>query len=269
MVVTVSTRVVSVASIKGGVGKTSAAVNLARLSASSGRRTLLWDLDPQGAATYIFDVAGRVPGGARRLVRTSRQLASSPVATSYEHLDVVPADFSLRYLDLELAQLAKPRRRISRILDRIGDRYDVVYLDCPPGISLTIDSALRATDLVVVPVVPSALPMRSFDQLAAYMRADKRLRRARISAFLSMVDRRKSVHRAMVAELPRDRDDVLSSWTPYSVDIEAMAVDRAPVVDARPNTPAAESYRALARELEPHIRLPAVSAPSVAFRSKA
>lgn len=251
-----ATRVIAVASIKGGVGKTSAAVNLARLSAAAGRRTMLWDLDPQGAATYIFDVAGRVPGGARRLVRTSRQLADSPIATAYDHLDVVPADFSLRYLDLELADLAKPRRRIGRILDRLGDRYDMIYLDCPPGITLTIDSALRATDLVVVPVVPSALPMRSFDQLASYMRADKRLRRTEITAFLSMVDLRKRVHRSMIDELPRDRREMMSSWTPYSVDIEAMPVDRAPVVDARPRTPAAESYRQLARELDAVVGAP-------------
>lgn len=254
--------VIAVASIKGGVGKSSAAVNLARLSAATGRRTLLWDLDPQGAATYIFDVAGRVPGGARRLVRTSRQLADTPIPTAYQRLDVVPADFSLRYLDLELAKLTKPRRRIGRMLDRLGDRYDAVYLDCPPGITLTIDSALRATDVVLVPVVPSALPLRSFDQLAAYMRADKRLRRTEIVAFLSMVDLRKRVHRSMVDELPLDRREVLSSWTPYSVDIEAMAVDRAPVVDARPGTPAAESYRSLAHELDAFVRGPAVSAGS-------
>ena len=248
------TKVVTVASIKGGVGKTTAAVNLARLAAADGAKVLLWDLDPQGAATYTLDVAGRVAGGARRMIRTSKHFARAPVATGYRGLDVVPADFSLRYLDVELAGLTKPRRRIGKMLDRLGGRYDAVYVDCPPGITLTIDSALRATDVVLVPVIPSALPMRSFDQLASYLRADPRLRRADIHAFLSMVDRRKGAHRTLLDELPAERADVMDAWTPYSVDVEAMAVDRAPIVDARPRSAAADAFRALHRELDGILR---------------
>ena len=76
--------------IKGGVGKTAAAVNLAYLAASDGRRTLLWDLDPQGAATYLFRVKPRVKGGGRGLVSGKRPVDDAVKATDFDNLDLLP-----------------------------------------------------------------------------------------------------------------------------------------------------------------------------------
>jgi cellulose biosynthesis protein BcsQ len=172
------------------------------------------------------------------------------VSTGHDRLDVVPADFSLRYLDLELSRLERPQRRIGRMLRHVRDRYDYVFLDCPPGITLTVEGAIRASDTVVVPVVPAGLPMRSFEQLASYFRADKQLRRVELLAFLSMVDRRKRAHRDMSERLPQERSDVMHQWIPASVHIEAMAVDRAPIVASHPRSPAAQSYRDLFTALD-------------------
>jgi cellulose biosynthesis protein BcsQ len=96
-------RDVALASIKGGVGKTTAAVTLAHLAAESGRRVLLWDLDPQGAATHVLRIGQRAPGGARRLVEKRRAIERAVVPTRFEGLDVVPADFSMVYWLLDLA----------------------------------------------------------------------------------------------------------------------------------------------------------------------
>jgi chromosome partitioning protein len=246
-------RIIAVYNIKGGVGKTAGAVNLAWLAAQGGARTLLWDLDPQGAATYTLGVGTRVAGGGRKLVTNPSRLGESIVETVYPGLEVVPADFSLRYLDLELAELKKPRKRIVNMLERVEDRFDFVFLDCPPGITLTIDASLRATDTVLVPVIPAALPLRSFDQLSAYLRADRQLRQVQVLAFLSMVDRRKKRHREMAERLPLDREAVLTGVIPASVHVETMADDRSPVVVERPRTVAAEAFRGLYAELEARI----------------
>ena len=88
--------------IKGGVGKTTTAVNLAYLAAASGRRTLLWDLDPQAAATFLFRVKPRVKGGSRGLVSGKRPVDDAVKATDFKDLDLLPADFSYRNMDLEL-----------------------------------------------------------------------------------------------------------------------------------------------------------------------
>ena len=243
-------RVTSLCAIKGGVGKTTAAVNLAALMAARGQRVLLWDLDPQGAATYTLGVGTRVLGGGRRLFSSKRPLTDHAARSSVDGLCVVPADFSLRYLDIELSGLKRPRRRILRLLETAEDDFDHVVLDCPPGISLVVDAALRGTDVGVVPIIPAALPLRSYEQLAAYLRGDERLRSVRLVGFLSMVDRRKRMHRELATDLPAASEHVLDSIIPSSVDVETMAVHRQPTVTTKPASPASAAYRSLLAELD-------------------
>jgi cellulose biosynthesis protein BcsQ len=241
---------VALSSIKGGVGKTSAAVNLAALAAADGLRTLLWDIDPQGAATYALGVGARVPGGARRLTRKQPGAAAAISTTAWPGLDVIPADFSLRHLDLELADLGKPRRRLERALRPAAAEYDAVFIDCPPGITLAIESALRATDAVLVPIVPSVLPLRSYDQLAAFVASDAKLRKTRVLGFLSMVDRRKKGHRELCEHLPNERDGMLHTRIPASVHVENMPVQRAPLVAQNGHSTPLVAYRDLWQELK-------------------
>jgi len=241
-------KVVALTSIKGGVGKTTAAVMLAHLASAEGDSTLLWDLDPQGSATYILGVGRRVQGGGRRLFgsgKASQVLSNSIARTDYENLDLVPADFSLRSADLALAEQSRPKRAVRKLLTRVADEYDYLFIDCPPGIGLSIDSALRAADLAMVPVVPAVLPMRSYDQLTAYMAGDKRLRRVRTAAFMSMVDRRKKAHAEMSTQLPRERDDVMSAVIPAAADVERMAQHREPLMGYAPDSPAAQAFTEL------------------------
>ena len=108
---------VAVYNIKGGVGKTSTAVNLAYLAACEGRRTLLWDLDPQAAATYIFRVRPRVKGGGERIVRARKPIDAAIKGTDFDRLDLLPADFTYRHMDLMLDRTKRPTQRLHRVLE--------------------------------------------------------------------------------------------------------------------------------------------------------
>ena len=238
-------KVVAAYSVKGGVGKTSAAVNLA-WSSSRTHRTLLWDLDPQGGATYLLQVkpAPKIRGGAHALVRGKADLADVVRATDDKRLHVIPAHDSYRALDLELDATKRPERQLERMLASLTKRYDMVILDCPPGMSLLSAAILRAADVVVVPLVPSPLAMRSLEQVSAMVAAMKG-KRPTIVGFLSMVDRRKTIHRDLAERLPRESEHVLDLVVPASTTVERMGVERAPIATFAPRSVPAVAYDAL------------------------
>ncbi len=236
--------VVACYAIKGGVGKTSTAVNLAYVSAAEGQRTLLWDLDPQASATYLFRVKPKVKGGATGLVGGRRQLEAAVKATDFEGLDLLPADFSYRNLDLALDTSNRPTRRIGQLLAPLRDDYDQVILDCPPSVSLLSESVVRAADVIAVPIVPSSLSLRTFDQLLQHL-VEPSKRPPRVVGFFSMVDRRKREHRDVVATLPGQRPEVHSLAVPVAAVVEHMGLRRAPVASFAPGCEAARAYREL------------------------
>jgi chromosome partitioning protein len=230
-------------SIKGGVGKTSAAVNLGALAAAEGRRTVLWDLDPQGAASYLFRIKPKVKGGGRRLIRDKDPLAVMK-GTDIEGLDLLPADFSYRNLDLELDRRKKPLAGVTRVLSRLEDDYDLAILDCPPSISLVSESVFTAADLLLVPLVPATLSVRTLEQLHRFL-AGLKPPVPEVVAFFSMVDRRKKLHRELVESLPAELPGVASVAIPNASVVELMGLHREPVVETAPRHKASAAYEAL------------------------
>ena len=237
-------KVVATYNIKGGVGKTSAAVNLAALAAGDGLRTMLWDLDPQGAASFLFRVRPKIKGGGRKLVRGRSEVTDLLRGTDVEGLDLLPADFSYRHMDLALDETGKPTRRLRKVLAPLAEHYDLAVLDCPPSISLVSESVFDAADALLVPLIPSTLTLRTFEQLSDFVAAEVD-RPPRIVAFFSMVDGRKRLHREVVATLPDSRDDLVTSAIPAASEVELMGVTRSPVVIQFPRSRAARAYRAL------------------------
>ena len=241
------TRVLATYNIKGGVGKTSAAVNLAYLAATGGARTLLWDLDPQGASTYVFRIKPRVKGGGRKLVRGKSDVDALLKGTDHERLELLPADFSYRHMDLALADSKDPTGRLARVLASVSDDYDYVFLDCPPSISLVSEGVFEAADALLVPIVPATLSSRTFDQLRKVVRDSGEA--PQLFAFLSMVDRRKRLHRELVQSLHAEYSEVMQASIPNASEVERMGLERTVLEQFAPDSRAARAYRDLWAEV--------------------
>ena len=233
-------KVLATYSIKGGVGKTTSAVNLAREAAVGGSRVLVWDLDPQGAATYFFRIRAKVKGGTERLVGAKGELAPHVRASDIPGVHVVPADFSLRHLDLQLDAAKRPTQRLASLLAGVGDRYDVAILDCPPSISLASESVFGAAHALLVPVIPTTLSSRTLHQLSEFL-AGSQCPPA-VLPFFSMVDGRKRLHREVMETLRVEWPAVLTTAIPNASVVERMGPERAPVGAFAPSSAAAAAF---------------------------
>jgi len=234
--------------IKGGVGKTAAAVNLAYLAAAAGRRVLLWDLDPQGAASFYFRIRPKIKGGSKKLIRGKRNLDELIKATDYPGLDLLPADFSYRHMDILLDSTG----RLRKLTRPLADEYDLLLIDCPPGISLVSEAVFATADLLLVPVIPTVLSLRTLEQLRAFAKKEK-LKKLQLRPFFSMVDRRKRLHRDLLEQLPADWPELLQAAIPYASDVEKMGLERRPLPTFAPHCPSARAYRELWGEIAPLI----------------
>ncbi|GAC1444684.1 MAG: AAA family ATPase [Mycobacteriales bacterium] len=240
-------RVLALYGIKGGVGKTSAAVNLAALAARDGKRTLLWDLDPQGAAGYLLEVKPKVKGGSSGLFAGARDLTEAVKATAVDGLDLLPADVTAREADRVLGDTKRPVRQLSRVLKPLREDYDLVVLDCPPGLSLLSENIFEACDVLLMPLLPAPLALRTFEQLKEYM-AQFEGRRPVVRGFFSMIDGRKRLHAEAMAAPPKA---VFPGGIPASSAVERMGVTRSPVVITEPRGTSAHAYWLLWQDLQP------------------
>jgi chromosome partitioning protein len=243
-------KVLATYNIKGGVGKTATAVNLAHVAATQGNRVLVWDLDPQAAATFYFRVKPKVKGGGRGLIRGSHTLIDAIKGTDFDNLDLVPADFSYRHLDLFIDDANKPLARIRRALREVVEDYDYVFLDCSPSISLTSESVFRAADALLVPTIPTTLSLRTYEQLDRFVDDHPGMvRDLKILGFFSIVDRHKRMQRRFMTDLRGLHPDLLESMIPNSSDIERMGVHRQPIGAYGRGSRPARAYEALWAEI--------------------
>jgi chromosome partitioning protein len=233
--------------IKGGVGKTAAAVNLSYLAARDGYRVLLWDLDPQAAASFLFRIKPRVKGGGKALMQGTRSIDAAIKGTDFDGLDLLPADFTYRNLDLVLGSARRPARKLASLLAPQEADYDVIFLDCPPSISLLSESVLHAADVLLVPLIPTTLSVRTLDQLTDFVRGFDG-RQPAVLPFFSMLDRRKRLHAEIAGQLPAERPGFAATAIPAMSMIERMSVQRAPVTAFAPRSQGARLYRELWRE---------------------
>ena len=245
-------KVLALYQLKGGVGKTAAAFNLACLAADAGVPTLLWDLDPQGAASFLAGDAGAQDAGKpKALWSGDAPIAHWVQATARPNLSLIPAGLTSRHLDTWLRKGGDDT--LAGLLAPLSEQFALCVLDCPPSLSHLADNVLRAADRVLLPVVPTPLSLRALRQVLDYC-AEQGLPKDRLRAFWSLADRRRGLHRLLLETPPKGMPKLGKAVVPYSAVVERMTEHRAPVQDFAPEHPAAEAYRQLWRELRADLK---------------
>ncbi|QYZ70008.1 ParA family protein [Neotabrizicola shimadae] len=242
-------KVIACYSNKGGVGKTATAVNLAYALASHGQRVLLCDLDPQGAAGFYFRVKPSQKLSGKRFFGDAERLARAIRGSDYDGLDILPSNQAFRDFDVLLSRLKSPQSRLKRALAALDHDYDVILLDCPPGLSTLSENVFRASDALVVPVIPTTLSQRSLRQLMDFFR-DNDMPTDRLIGLFSMVQTGKRLHKDIMTELRQSQAPLfLSATIQSSAEVERMGLERAPVAAVLPAASVSKAYAAAALEI--------------------
>ena len=244
-------KIISFANQKGGVGKTTTAVNLACCVAAKGKRVLLCDFDPQGNASSGVGVTAQEGKSIYDCIVGGVPASTCLVHTKY--CSVLPADIRLAAAEVELADLPRRERRLKEALDTVAGEFDYVFIDCPPSLGQLTVNALTACNTVLVPMQCEYYALEGLSQLVSSIRMVKRSSNPQIDIegiVLTMYDSRTNLTIQVAEEVKKYfGSKVFKTVIPRNVRLSEAPSHCVPICEYDPNCVGAKSYKKLAEEV--------------------
>jgi chromosome partitioning protein len=242
-------KIIAIYNIKGGVGKTATTVNLAYTAAADGNKVLLMDIDPQGASSFYYKVKPSLEGNASKILFGGKSIESAIRETEFTNLDILPADSKYRKLDNFLHNMKKSDKWLSKLFSPVKKQYDYVFIDCPPSVTAVSENLFENADIILVPVIPTVLSVRTYEQLKEFFK-EEGFDRKKLIPFFSMYERRKNMHNESMESFAKKYPECMDIAIPYNSEIEKMGEYMAPIVHKYPYAEASQAYGKLWKKLK-------------------
>ncbi len=246
-------KIISIVNQKGGVGKTTTAVNLASAVGICGKKVLLIDADPQGNTTSGYGInKNGLENNTYRLLLGDAKAENSVIHTKFKNVDIIPSSIDLAAAEVDLISIEHREAQLKTAISPLREKYDYIFIDCPPSLGLITINALNASDTVLVPIQCEYFALEGLSQLMASIRQIKRLYNPTIEIegiVLTMYDGRLNLTSQVVAEIKKYFSDKLyKTAIPRAVRLSEAPSYGQPIQYYDKRSKGAAAYNDLAKE---------------------